>query len=435
MLALAVLPCRGLRADGAPADAAAPSDRFALHAQATYVEQQTNDFPAPYRGTNSLSPDSGRETVDATLYLGARLWSGSEAWANPEMDQGFGLDDTMGVAGFPSGEAYKVGSNQPYFRLQRLFVRQTINLGDDRQKVDAGLDQFAATQSANRLVLTVGKFSVVDVFDVNQYAHDPRNDFLNWAVIDAGTFDYAADAWGYSVGAAIEWYQGPWTLRAGFFDLSDVPNTAHLEPGFKENQEQLELERRYQLRGLPGKVLLTVFRSYGRMGLLNDAVELAEATGNPVDIAAVRSYRSRLGASLNFEQPLAEDLGVFARLGKAAGNVETYEFTDIDRTFSAGLSLKGSSWGRAADTVGLAGIVNDISGERERYLNAGGLGILVGDGKLPHPGAEQIVETYYLLTPLAHAHLTLDYQWVNHPAYNRDRGPASIIAVRVHLEF
>ena len=410
------------------------ADRFSIHFQATYVEQEAMDFNAPYSGPNSLSPKSGRETVDATLFLGARLWQGAQLWINPEGDQGFGLNNTLGVAGFPSGEAYKVGRKQPYFRLPRAFVRQRLDLDDSREAVDGGANQFRGYQSADRLVFTVGKFAVTDVFDTNTYAHDPRTDFLNWSAVDAGTFDYAADAWGYTVGAAAEWYQGPWTLRGGVFDLSNVPNSAHLDPGFHEFQMELELEKRHEFRGRPGKLLVTVFDSRGRMGVLDQAVRLAQATGTPADASTVRGYRTRLGVSLDLEQQLAPDLGAFARAGKAGGNVETYEFTDIDRTIQVGLSLQGARWGRPGDVFGLIAIVNGISAVREQYLNAGGLGVLVGDGKLPHPGSEQIAETYYNLAVLQQAHVTLDYQRVRNPAYNRDRGPVSIVAVRVHVQ-
>jgi high affinity Mn2+ porin len=411
------------------------SEAFAFHGQFTYVEQETSGFKAPYAGANSLSPRSGKETTDATLYLGARLWSGAEVWINPEIDQGFGLNNTLGVAGFPSGEAYKVGKNQPYLRLPRIFVRQTLDLDGEREAVAAEANQLGGDRSLNRWLFTVGKFGVADIFDANQYAHDPRGDFFNWAAIDAGSFDYAADAWGYTAGAAAEWYQGTWTTRLGVFDLSNVPNSVHLDPGFHEFQIVAELEKRHTLLDHPGKLMVTVFDSRGRMGLLNSAVQLAEQTGQPVDITAVRQYRSRLGASLNLEQQLVKDLGLFARVGKAAGNVEAYEFTDIDRSVAAGLSFKGSFWHRERDSVGLAGLVNNISADRQRFLNAGGLGILVGDGQLPHPGPEQILETYYNVQLLPHAQLSFDYQWVDHPAYNRDRGPASIFAVRFHAQF
>ena len=409
--------------------------RLALHGQVTYVEQETNSFSAPYTGPNSLSPDSGRETADVTLYLGVRLWSAGELWLNPEIDQGFGLDDTLGVAGFPSGEAYKVGRKKPYLRLPRAFIRHVVNLGERNDAVEDGANQLAGTRSADRWVFTVGKFGVPDVFDVNQYAHDPRSDFLNWSAVDAGSFDYAADAWGFTVGASAEWYHGACTLRAGAFDLSDVPNSEHLEPGFHEFQLISEVEKRHELLGHPGKLLVTYYESHGRMGLLDDAVRLAAETNTPVDIGAVRRFRKRVGVSASLEQELASNVGLFARAGKAGGNVEAYEFSDIDRTMELGLSLKGSPWGRIADTIGLAAMVNGVSATRERYLDAGGLGILVGDGQLPHPGSERIAEAYYSAAIFSQVFATLDFQRIVDPGYNRDRGPVSVLTVRFHAQF
>lgn len=414
-----------------------PSERFAIHGQLTLLEQLTSPFHAPYSGPNSLSPRHGDETFDMTLFLGARLWSGAEAWADPEIDQGFGLDNTVGVAGFPSGTAYKVGRSHPYWRLQRLFVRQSVDLDGDQAPVEAAANQLGGSQSANRWVFTVGKFGVPDIFDANQYAHDPRNDFLNWAAIDAGSFDYAADSWGFTVGAAAEWYHGAWTLRAAVFDLSEVPNSETLDHGFHEFQWIGELEKRHELMGEPGKLLVTLFESRGRMALLDQAVSGAQASGDTIPTALVdaRHYRSRAGVSLNLEQQLLSDLGMFARVGRAAGNVETYEFSDIDRTASVGLSMEGRRWGRTDDTIGLAAIDNGISATRERFLNAGGLGILVGDGRLPRPRAEQILETYYRWAVAQWVQLTLDYQYVINPAYNSDRGPVSIVALRIHAQF
>ncbi|HEX4269666.1 MAG TPA: carbohydrate porin [Steroidobacteraceae bacterium] len=406
--------------------------QFAVYGQATYTEQETDRFHAPYTGPNSLSPDIGRETTDATLFLGARLWHGAELWLNPEVDEGSGLDDTVGLAGFSSGEAYKVGRNAPYFRLQRAFIRQTLNLGGAVSDADAGPNQFALPQSSDRLVLTLGKISVVDIFDTNRYAHDPRGDFLNWSVIDTGSFDYAADAWGYTVGSAAEWYTGPWAWRAGLFDLSDVPNSARLEPGFDEYQVDLEAEHRHELLGRPGKIDVTMFESRGRMALLQDAIAYGEANGLPPQLAPVRRYRKRDGVSLNLEQQLTANVGIFARLGDAGGNVETYEFTDIDYTASTGVSINGGPWHRPDDTLGLATVVNGISRHFQRYLGAGGIGVLVGDGQLPHAAREHILETYYELAAVSAVHITLDYQWAQNPAYNRDRGPVSILAVRVH---
>jgi len=421
-------------ADKAVTPPALQTDNFAIHGQTTFLEQYDPPFHSPYTGANSLIPNEGRETWDATAFLGWRLWDGAELWVNPEIDQGFGLSGTLGVAGFPSGEAYKVGEAVPYARVPRAFIRQTINLGGDEQKVDAAANQFGGTQTANRLVLTIGKFSVTDIFDTNKYAHDPRADFMNWSLIDTGTFDYAADAWGFTYGATAEWYQGDWTVRGGIFDLSNVPNSAELDPSFTQFQWVGEIERRYEVWGQPGKLAVTGFLSRGRMGSYADAIALAQTTGGPADISAVRQYRSRPGISMNLEQQITEELGLFARAGFVDGAIEPYEFADIDRTVAAGIALSGKQWGRPDDTFRVAGIVNGISAIHQQYLNDGGLGILVGDGMLPHPGLEQIIEANYQF-PVYSWTATLDYQFIVNPAYNEDRGPVSVIGARVHKDF
>jgi high affinity Mn2+ porin len=410
------------------------TDNFAVHGQTTFLEQYDPPFHAPYSGPNSLSPNQGRETFDATAFLGWRLWDGAEFWINPEIDQGFGLSRTLGVAGFTSGEAYKVGESVPYARIQRAFIRQTINLGGDSQKVDAAANQFNGTQTANRLVLTLGKFSVTDIFDINKYAHDPRGDFMNWSLIDTGTFDYAAEAWGYTYGGAAEWYQSDWTVRGGIFDQSKVPNSADLDTTFEQFQWVGEIERRYALLGQPGKIAVTGFLTRARMGSFADAIALAQQTGGPADIAAVRRYRGRGGISMNLEQQITDELGLFARAGWADGDVEPYDFTDIDRTAAAGIALSGKQWGRPDDTFRIAGIVNGITKIHQEFLNDGGLGILVGDGMLPHPGPEEIIETNYTL-PVSFFKLTLDYQFIVNPGYNEDRGPVSVISTRLHADF
>jgi len=418
------------------------TDHFAFHGQFTYLEQYDPPFRAPYSGPNSLIPNMARETADTTLYAGVRLWKGAEAWINPEIDQGFGLSGTLGVAGFTSGEAYKVGADFPYARLHRAFVRQTIDLGGETQKLEADINQFAGSQAANRLVLWVGRFSVVDVFDTNKYANSPKTDFLNWSMVNAGTFDYAGDGWGYSYGGAAEWYQGRFAVRGGVFDLSVTPaggtspDALNLDPTFNQFQVVGEIEERHQLWGQPGKIKVTGFLSHGRAALFSDANALAQATGTPADTALVRNnFTNRTGVSLNLEQQITETIGVFARAGWADGTIEPWDFTDIDRTFSGGVSINGKDWGRPDDTIGIGGVVNGIAGVHRNYFNLGGTGILIGDGQLPNPGVEGIVEAYYSYALTASTRVSVDYQFIGNPGYNTDRGPANVFAGRVHSQF
>jgi high affinity Mn2+ porin len=418
------------------ADAPTTPQRFAVHVQATIVGQGNAAFREPYDGPNSLNGGGDlRETFDLTGYVGVSPWRGMELWANPEIDQGFGLRNTLGAAGFPSAEAYKVGKKAPYFRLQRLFLRQTIDLGGDAAAVKPDLNVLGATHTADRLTITIGKFSVGDIFDANKYAHDPRNDFLNWTAVDLGTFDYAADAWGYTYGGAVELAVGAWTGRFGLFDLSTVPNSVTLETGFRQYQVVGEVERRVTIGGHPGAIRVTGWLSHGNFARLDDAIAFAAAHGGPPDPTPVRAFRNRSGIGIDAEQEISDTVGVFLRAGLGDGSSEVVEFTDADRSISGGVSVTGASWGRKDDRAALAVIVNDISAVRQRYLAAGGLGILVGDGRLPHPGPEFVAETYYDFALIRGISLTADAQLIVNPAYNRDRGPVPVFGIRAHAQF
>src|SRR6266446_889118 len=409
-------------------------ENWAIHGEATITWLLQPAFRSPYQGPHSLSPAAnGRETIDATLYAGFRPWPGAEMWINPEVDQGFGLSNTFGVAGYPSGEAYKLGKVDPYFLVQRGFLRQTIDLGGRAEELEPNLNQLGGTQTSNRLVFTIGKYSVVDIFDTNTYGHDPRNDFLNWSIIDQGAFDYAANVWGYTYGGAAEWYQDWWTARAGVFDLSQAPNTIALSHGFAQGQFVAELEERHALWDQPGKLKLLYWLTRGNLGTYLDAIALGASTGQAPSTGAVRRFRTKDGFGLNFEQQLAADFGVFARASLSQGTVEEVDYTEINQSISAGLALTGSRWGRPDDTVGLAGTANRISHQGKLYLAAGGLGGIIGDGRLPNAGPEQILEAYYRVAVFSFAHVAFDYQFINHPAYNRDRGPVSIFAIRAHV--
>lgn len=421
--------------DSQPSANPAVPESWSLHGQATFIDQYHPAFTSPFRGRNSLDPGSrGDETFDTTLFAGVRLWDGGEAYVNPEVDQGFGLSDTIGVAGFPSGEAYKIGSATPYFRLQRLFFRQTFDLGGDIETVNPDANQLGGSRTENNLVITAGKITVTDIFDANSYAHDPKHDFLNWSIIDSGAYDYAADSWGYSYGIAAEWNQDWWTLRLGLFDLSRIPNEPELVRGFGQYELVTEGEERHTLFGRAGKVKLLAFMNRGRMGSYNEAVEQAKAAGTIPDTALVREPASRPGAAINMEQGLSDDLSAFARLSMNDGSKEAYEFTEINRSVAAGLSLKGSSWGRADDTIGAAFVINGLSTAAQRYFAAGGIGILIGDGQLLHYGTEDILETYYSAKITDWLSGGLDYQFIANPAYNRDRGPVSVFGVRLHTQ-
>ena len=404
--------------------------------QATYIWQKKPSFSAAYSGINSLTPDKEKSySFTSTAYLGLRLARDTELYFNPELVQGVAMSGLTGLGGLSNAELQKTAGSTPTLYRARLFVRQTWGLGGEREDVLSDQNQLAGTRDKNRVVLTAGNLAVNDVFDVNSYAHDPRSQFMNWAFLTHGAYDFAADARGYSRGAALEYYQGDWVLRAGRFMQPREPNVLPLDPALSRHYgDQVELEKGYMLSGQPGKARLLLFRNRAVMGSFADA--LVNAAGGVPDTATVRQLRTKRGWGINIEQSLDDTAGVFARVGRSDGASEVYAFAEIDQSLSFGVNVKGSRWGRAHDTFGLAYARNGLSGPHRAYLAAGGIGFFVGDGNLNYR-PESIVEGYYSLglDVLKRTALSVGLQHIRNPAYNADRGPVWVGSVRLHTEF
>ena len=403
------------------------------HLQNTVTLQGHPSFPATYSGPNSLdNRNCGKEMISVDLMAGVRLWQGAEVHGDVLVWQGFGLSDTLGVEGFPNGEAFKFGTEWPNMNMTRLFIRQTFGFGGAQEKVEEDAFHLAGRQDVNRLTLTMGKFSPKDIFDNNAYANDPRTQFLNWALMANEAWDYPADAIGYTTGFAAELNQPQWTLRYGIFQMPAEANGLAMDGHLLAAWGMVtELERRYTLADHPGAVRVLAFLNRADMGSYQAALDNAE---RPADIEATRAYRYKYGFGLNLEQELTKDFGAFSRIGWSDGHAEAWVFSDVDRCASLGLSLKGGRWNRPDDTVGLAGVINAASSVHQEFFVAGGTGILAGDGALDY-GLEKIVETYYDIRFWGTLHTTLDYQFITNPAFNQDRGPVSVFSLRLHVEF
>jgi len=431
----------GERRDDAP-------ERYSVHGQTTNVVQGYPKFPARYDGPNSF-PSRGQARFGSTtnLFMGVRLWEGGGVYLNPEIDQGYGLANSVGAASYVNGAVAKVGAAAPYMRLQRYFLRQIIGLdgGEKIHDPDEGArnevlqsvqNQLAGKVDRNRLILTIGKFAAGDVFDDNVYAHDPTTGFLNFAFNTLGVFDYAADSWGYSHGAALEWKQNWWTARAGVFQLSTVPNGPDIEPVLlRQYMGVAEFEGRYELFGQPGAVKLLAYGDNGYLSKNDQVVALAYATGVfPPSIENLRARRLKLGGGVNVKQQLAPGLGFFLRAGLADGRIETVDYTDIDRTISAGFVASGERWDRPTDEIGVAAAFSGLSGAHVRYFANGGTSVYIGDGALSYAG-EKNFEAYYKLGLHAGLDATFDYQLLVDPAHNGARGPVNVFALRLHGQF
>jgi high affinity Mn2+ porin len=411
-------------------------DWLGAHAQGTIVSQGNWKFRSPYEGPHSLLPILNyRTTETATIYLDAKLWEGADVVFNPEVSGGTGLSHTLGVAGFPNGEATRIGNIEPTPYVARLFLRQTIGLGGGQEDVEDAPNQLPGKRDIDRISFRIGKMAATDIFDENAYSHDPRTQFLNWSLMYNGAWDYPANTRGYTYGATVDLNTKDWAWRYGVFGQPTVAQGEEIDPRFLQaNGNVTEFEYRYDVDGRPGKVRALAFLNFAHMGSYRDSLVLAAATGTTPDITATRTYRSKYGFGLNLEQELDDDLGAFARLGWDNGQSEAWAFTEIDRTISAGLLWKGTSWSRPQDLFGIAAVVNGLSDAHRDYLAAGGIGFQIGDGALRY-GLEEIVEAFYSVYVRKGIVISFDVQGVNHPAYNRDRGPAAIAGIRAHFEY
>lgn len=439
-----LLPCLNLSLallwPGAAAAQGSPEpERWNARFQATYIWQTKPAFPAAYSGVNSLSAAAEKSySFTSTAYFGLRLARDTELYFNPELVQGVPMSGLTGLGGLSNAELQKTAGSQPVLYRARLFVRQTWNMGaegGERESVVSDFNQLAGTRGKERLVLSVGNLAASDIFDANSYAHDPRTQFMNWSFLTHGAYDYAADARGYSWGAALEYYKDDWAVRAGRFMMPRESNGLALDRSLATRfGDQLELEKGYALAGQPGRVRLLAFRNRAVMGRFDDA--LAAAGGGVPDVASVRSLRTKQGWGISLEQSLGDATGVFARLGRSDGASEAYAFAEIDRSLSMGMTVKGAGWGRAQDTLALAYARNGLSASHQAFLAAGGSGFFVGDGRLNYR-PESIAEGYYSLGLdfLRRTALSLGLQLIRNPGYNADRGPVRVLSVRLHTEF
>lgn len=446
MLAMLCLPmalCASLGARAADATSDEP-EAVSIHGQITYNWQRHAAFSdSGGAGANSLTSSANKMyTFTGTAFLGMRLWANGELYFNPEVAQGVPFTGNLvGLGGFTNGEITRAAGTSPSLYRQRLFVRQTWNRGGGTESIEAGQNQLAGSVDRNRVVLTAGNFSTLDVFDGNAYAKDPRTQFMNWGSWTYAAYDYAADSRGFGWGAALEWYQDEWAFRIGRMTGPKEPNGLPTDFALgKHYGDQVEVEREHLLGGQPGKLRVLWWHNRAVLARFDDASQLLKNRGYPryADPTALVDARTgeqdKSGLGINMEQAFSPAVGFFLRWMKADGKTETHAFTEADGSLATGLLLNGTLWGRGDDSIGVAFMQNTLSAQRRNFLASGGISFFIGDSYLDYK-PETIVETFYSRSVARDAWVTLDYQRVANPAYNAARGPVNVLAVRFHADF
>lgn len=411
-------------------------EHFTANVQSTWVWQKHPGFSSPYSGVSSLNPKSELVyTLTGTAFLGARPWKGTEFFLDPEVTQGVPFSGLRGFGGMTNGEAQKAGNGDPTTYWARAFMRQTFGFGGGTVEREASFNQFAESVDKRRLVFTGGVYAITDIFDQNAFAHDPRTQFMNWAMMDYAAWDTPADARGFTRGVALEYYHDDWAFRIGRNLLPVESNGLQLNGDFSNSySDNAEIERAHEFFGQPGRLRVLGFRNVAKFGNFNDALSYARQFGGTPDVGNVRKEQSKYGFGISLEQNVTDSIGLFARYSWNNGVTEGYSFTDVNNSVLVGVSLKGTAWARPDDVLGLAYASNGISDANREYLSAGGNNFFCGDGKLNYR-REGIFEIYYSAKIHKSLWATADYQRIQNPCFNADRGPVNVFSVRLHIEF
>ena len=409
--------------------------KLSVHWQATIIPQYHFKFNSPYEGANSLMPKEGAKTsLTTTFFINYHPFKNIFLVFNPEAAGGKGLSKTLGIAGFPNGEIYRVGNPAPQPYIARLYAEYRMPFSKNIELKAVRADSIKRPVPVKYLSVLFGKFSLTDFFDGSNISHDPRLQFLNWSLMASGAWDYPANVRGYTMGAVVQAFFGDWKFRAALTGVPIEANGKELQfKGADAMGTAVEIEKDNLIKSSDSRftdIHLGVFYNRARMG--NYEIALKNAATTP-DILASRLYgRNKKGIYAIVDNHFGNLLH-FIRGSYNDGKNETWAFTEIDRSVATGFSLKGNVWGRENDLFGIAAVVNGLSAGHRKYLAAGGVGFLIGDGKINY-GTENILESFYSFNAFKGFFISPDYQFVLHPAYNKDRGPVSIVSIRLHYQ-
>ena len=447
-LMLLILPTRShaqnpspAGADSSPADQVwsdqkTESERWNLYFQATSIGDYHGTFRAPYEGPLSLQDYPERDvSLTTTLFFTARLEQNTFLIFNPEIAGGKGFSGVNGIADQPNGEIPRVASPTPKPYIARLLIQHDFGFGSEKERQESDANQLAGARPVTRYSIYLGRFTLTDYFDDNNYTHDPRTQFMAWSVMYNGAWDYPADTRGYTWGIVQEFHTRNWAFRYGIAAEPQIANGSAFDRRlFRDHGQVWEAERRYSWRKRVGAIRVLGYDNRSQAGNYGEALKLAAATGTTPNVNLTdRVGTLKYGTGISFDQAISDNVGIFTRLGWNDGKTQSFAFTAIDRLASGGVSIKATRWHRKNDVVSSSFTAGGLSAVHREYLAAGGLDFLIGDGRLNY-APECVWESYYSARLVPGFYTSFDVQRDTNPAYNHDRGPVMIYSIRLHIE-
>ncbi len=415
------------------------ANRYWVSGQANFIFQAHGPFHSPYQGTNSFVGYG--ETADSrvlTLFTGVKLPGRTEILFDLEETGGGGLSAALGLAGFTNLDVVRNPELGQGVYISRMMIHKTIALSPDAVDNEPNPFNLQSSLPSKRIELRAGKMSLVDFFDVNAVGSDSHLQFTNWTIDNNGAYDYAADTRGYTFAAIVEYQSEKLGVRFGEALMPTVANGIELEWNLTQARaENLELEfRPAWFKGLATYIRPLAYLNHGNMGSYSEAINAYQEgiTAAPEVTLYRHPNTLKQGFGLNVEQELPAHMRAYFRGGWNEGKHESFCYTEVNDTFSAGLAIEGDRWGRMNDKIGSAVVSNGLSTDHRTYLADGGLGFLLGDGRLSY-GREFISESFYNAQIWRGLYGAAQLSVVANPGYNRARGPAVIPGLRLHVDF
>jgi hypothetical protein len=260
---------------------------------------------------------------------------------------------------------------------------ENINGSGRDYVLEAWFEHVVELEPRNRIGITLGIIDASNYLDQNVYANDEYIQFMNPALSNAPNTFFPA----YDLGIAAAWYISKWAFTGVIMDVHQVTSPD-----------------KYTFYGAQ-----VAYRVDTSMGIGNYRVAL-NGDRDFIDETGTSKQKNDI-VLISIDQQFGNKIGAFTRLGWRLDD----ELINYRAIYSGGIDIRGSSWGRVLDNIGL-GMV---------YLDGGNSRII----------RTRIAEAYYRMVINPYLALTGDIQYMRDQYFQTAGAEGFIYSLRASVNF